>query len=137
MYIVFDTNVYISAFGIPGRKSSFALALAEEGVFDLAVSPEILEEMRLKLGGPEFGFPKLRLDQVEELVLESAALVEPEMRLSILEDEPDNRILECAVEAGASAIVTGDKDLLALKSYEGIGIMTVAELLYTFPEFGA
>ncbi len=137
MYLVFDTNVYISAFGVPGSKSSFALALAEEGVFNLVVSPEILREMRLKLGGPKFGFSDARLDQVEELVLESAALVEPEIRLSVLEDEPDNRILECAVATGASAIVTGDKDLLALKSYEGIGIMTVAELLYTFPEFGA
>jgi predicted nucleic acid-binding protein len=41
------------------------------------------------------------------------------------------------VEAGAVAIVTGDKDLLALKSNEGIGIMTVTQLLYTFPELGA
>ncbi len=60
-------------------------------------------------------------------------MVEPELRLSVLEDEPDNRILECAVAAGAMAIVTGDKDLLALKNYEGIGIMTVSDLLYTFP----
>lgn len=28
----------------------------------------------------------------------------------------------------------GDKELLALKNYEGIGIMTVADLLYTFPK---
>jgi predicted nucleic acid-binding protein len=49
-------------------------------------------------------------------------------------DEPDNRILECAIAAGASAVVTGDSHLLALKSYQGIGIMTVSDLLYTFPE---
>jgi len=133
LYIVFDTNVYISAFGVPGSKASSAYGLAEEGVFDLAVSPQILEEIRLKLGGPKFGFSDARLDQVEELIRELATVVEPGIHLSVLEDEPDNRILECAVEAGASAIVTGDKDLLSLKSYEGIGIMTVAELLYTFP----
>jgi predicted nucleic acid-binding protein len=73
------------------------------------------------------------LGQVEKLIRELATVVEPDIHLSVLEDEPDNRILECAVEAGASAIVTGDKDLIALKSYEGIGVMTVAELLYTFP----
>jgi predicted nucleic acid-binding protein len=41
---------------------------------------------------------------------------------------------QCAVAAKASAIVTGDKHLLALKAYEGIGIMTVADLLRTFPQ---
>jgi len=46
----------------------------------------------------------------------------------------DNRILECAVASGASAIVTGDKELLALGNYEGIGTMTVARLVYTLPE---
>jgi predicted nucleic acid-binding protein len=38
------------------------------------------------------------------------------------------------VASGAVAIVTGDKELLALGNYEGIGVMTVAELLYSFPE---
>jgi predicted nucleic acid-binding protein len=41
----------------------------------------------------------------------------------------------CAVSSAASAVVTGDKHLLALGAYEGISIMTVAELLYTFPQF--
>ncbi len=36
--------------------------------------------------------------------------------------------------AGASAIVTGDRHLLRLRTYEGIGIMSVSELLYAFPE---
>jgi uncharacterized protein len=61
-------------------------------------------------------------------------LVEPDIQLGVLRDEPDNRILECAVVAGASAIVTGDRHLLRLRTYEGIGIMTVSELLYAFPE---
>lgn len=51
----------------------------------------------------------------------------------MLDDGPDNRIIECAVAAEASAIVTGDKHLLALKSYEGIGVMTVSGLLHAFP----
>ena len=63
-----------------------------------------------------------------------ATFFEPEAELSVVDDEPDNRILECAVAARASAIVTGDRHLLALKSYQGIGIMTVSDLLYTFPD---
>jgi predicted nucleic acid-binding protein len=60
--------------------------------------------------------------------------VNPETKLEVLDDEPDNRILECAVAAKASAIVIADKHLLALKAYKGIGIMSVADLLHTFPE---
>jgi putative PIN family toxin of toxin-antitoxin system len=118
--IVFDTNVYISAFAAPGSRSSLALQLAARGVFELVVSPAILGELRRKLSGPKFGFSKQELDDADRDVGQIATIVEPE--LSVLDDEPDNRILECAVASGASAIVTGDKELLALKSYEGIGI---------------
>ncbi len=119
MCLVFDTNVYVSVFVIPGSKSDLAFRLASRGVFELVVSPDIVVETRGKLAGPKFGFTEAQLDRAQR---------------AILEDEPDNRILECAVAAGAAAIVTGDKDLLALKNHESIGIMTVAELLYAFPE---
>jgi predicted nucleic acid-binding protein len=38
-------------------------------------------------------------------------------------------VLACAAAAKADAIVTGDKDLLVLKSFRGIPIMTVREVL--------
>lgn len=47
----------------------------------------------------------------------------------IAHDPPDNRVLECAVSAGSDFIVTGDKDLLRLKRYDGIRIVSVAEFL--------
>lgn len=133
MRLVFDTNVYVSAFFIPGSKSDAAFRLASRDAFDLFISPAILSELMGKLDEPRFGFAEARLDEVERVVLGAATLVHPEESLSVVEDEPDNRVLECAAAAGAAAIVTGDRHLLALKSYEGIGIMTVAELLYTFP----
>ncbi len=133
MRLVFDTNVYVSAFVVPGSKSELALSLAARGLFDLVVSPDILTELREKLVA-KFGYSRMQTERVGLAISEIATIVEPGTKLSILADEPDNRVLECAVEAGAAAIVTGEKELLALKSYEGIGIMTVAELLYTFPE---
>jgi putative PIN family toxin of toxin-antitoxin system len=132
--IVFDTNVYISGFAAPGSKSSLALQLAARGVFELVVSPAILAELRRKLSEPKFGFSKPELDDADRDIGEIATVVEPELELAVLDDDPDNRVLECAVAAGAAAIVTGDKELLSLKNYEGVGIMTVADLLYTFPE---
>ena len=47
----------------------------------------------------------------------------------IKEDPPDNRILECAVEAGSQCIVTWDKDLLRLGSYLDIRIVQPADFL--------
>jgi putative PIN family toxin of toxin-antitoxin system len=58
-----------------------------------------------------------------------ARAVKPDARLAILKDEPDNRILECARHAGAEAIVTGDRHLLSIASFEGIRIMTLADFL--------
>ena len=134
MRIVFDTNVYICAFAAAGSRSSLALQLAARGVFELVVSPAILAELRRKLTEPKFGFSEAELDDADRDIGEIANVVEPEVELSVLDDEPDNRVLECAVAAGAVAIVTGDKELLSLENYEGIGIMTVADLLHTFPE---
>jgi uncharacterized protein len=132
--IVFDTNVYVSAFAIPDSKPGLAFALASRGVFELVVSSEILAELLGKLADPRFGFSRAELGGAERRIRNFAVVVEPELRLSIVTNEPDNRILECAIAAGASAIVTGDRHLLSLKSYGGIGIMTVSDLLYTFPK---
>jgi uncharacterized protein len=132
LLLVFDTNVYVSAFVVPGSKSDLAFRLALRGAFDLAASEAILTELREKLAS-KFGLTESELSRVERTIRSAATIVEPETELDVLDDEPDNRILECAVAVQASAIVTGDRHLLALRAYEGVGLMTVAELLYTFP----
>ena len=44
-------------------------------------------------------------------------------------DEPDNRVLECAVAGRADAIVTGDRAMLKLRRFEGIEILTLRAFL--------
>ena len=59
------------------------------------------------------------------------------MRLDVVAEDPaDNRILECAVAAGSQYIVTGDKDLLRLGSYDSIKILTVSGFLKVGSESG-
>jgi len=59
-----------------------------------------------------------------------ARTVTPAVQLDIIkEDPPDNRILECAVSAGADYIVSGDNDLLRLGRYDSIRILNVADFL--------
>jgi predicted nucleic acid-binding protein len=52
------------------------------------------------------------------------------VRLDVVKQDPDdNRILECAVSAGSQFIVTGDKHLLRLRTYDGMRIITVSDFL--------
>ena len=50
-------------------------------------------------------------------------IVTPEAPLHVIEDEADNRILECAVTGRADLIVSGDRHLSRLKSFHGIEII--------------
>jgi putative PIN family toxin of toxin-antitoxin system len=60
---------------------------------------------------------------------EIAELVHPAKRITVFKDEPDNRILECALSGDADVVVTGDKEMLRLKEYEGVKIITLKEYL--------
>ena len=63
------------------------------------------------------------------ILLELGELVKPEQTVRVLRDEPDNRILECAVFGKADLIVTGDKEMLRLKEYMGVKIASLRDYL--------
>ncbi len=131
MKVVFDTNVYISAFISPGSKAEDVYLLAVDGQIELYTSVAILTETAKKLRR-KFLWDDVRITAALKQISKVATVLKPVDRLNILSDAPDNRILECAKEAGADIIVTGDKHLLDLKQYEGIGITRIAGFLYTF-----
>ena len=59
-----------------------------------------------------------------------AILIKPEESVNVIrEDEPDNRILECALAAKADVIVTGDQHLLKLKRFRRILVASPREFL--------
>ncbi|HEX5139518.1 MAG TPA: putative toxin-antitoxin system toxin component, PIN family, partial [Dehalococcoidia bacterium] len=55
--------------------------------------------------------------------------VKPRRKLAVLADEPDNRVLECAVAGGAEIVVTGDKDFLALGVFRKVRVASLREYL--------
>jgi len=61
--------------------------------------------------------------------LEAVELVEPAELPRIVRDPDDDHVLACALAARADLIVTRDKDLLVLKSYQDIPILAAAEAL--------
>jgi len=65
--------------------------------------------------------------------LENTLIINPDFKLNIITDDlDDNIILECAAEAGAEVVISGDDHILSLSAYEGIPILTPAEYLQRF-----
>ena len=126
--VVADRNVYGSAI-VFGGKTMMVLDVAEEGEVELFTSEPILRETFRIL---RYKFHRTA-DQLEADRLHVATIarsVTPTETLKVVSLDPDDdRVLECAVAAGATNIVTGDKHLLALGIFRGIRIQRPAEFL--------
>ena len=128
MRVVFDTNVLVSALVFPGGQGDAALQRIVRETDQLLLSRPILDEL-LDVLGRKFARDAEELAHVAVFLSELAVVVAPRRRLRVVKDEPDNRILECAVAGRAEVIVTGDKALLALKRYESIRVLTLRAFL--------
>src|SRR5258706_7040997 len=128
MRAVFDTNIYISALAIPGGVAERAMRLAIDGRFELALSHPILEEV-LEVLSRKFARDAEELARTAIFLSSLADYVVPTERVRVLADIPDNRILECALAAGADVIVTGDQEILALGTWQGIEIVSLPQFL--------
>jgi putative PIN family toxin of toxin-antitoxin system len=96
----------------------------------LTSSPELLDELERVLRYPKLLFTESEIQSFVRDVTGIAGLVHPKRRIDIvLQDPDDNRVLECAVEAEAEWIVSGDPHLLELREHEGIQILSAAAAL--------
>ena len=132
MKAVFDTNAFVSALLISGSKGEQAFLLAQRRQVDLYSSVAILTETAQVLR-TKFDQPEKDITIALKLIARAAAIVQPSRKVNAVRDPPDNRILECALEAQADMVVTGDQHLLELKQFEGIQILRLADFLRLFP----
>ena len=132
MKVVFDTNVFVSAFIVPGSKGEEALLLAHRRKVDLYTSVSILTETT-RILRTKFDQPERDVLAALKQISRAATIVRPARTVRVLEDVPDNRILECALSAQADLVVTGDHHLLALKEFEGIPLVRLADFLRMTP----
>ncbi len=124
--IVFDTNVIISALlfdGVPEVAILNTLAGGHTGI----TSPFIIEETS-RILHTKFNIAPTKLSLLQQL-LASMEVYYFQPFLDVLGDNPDNRILETAIQGKADSIITGDKLLLELEHYESIAIVTPATFL--------
>jgi putative PIN family toxin of toxin-antitoxin system len=130
MKVVFDSNILIAALLFPGGRADAAVTRVLEGRDELIISRAIIREV-VSVMASKFSRDREELSRVAVVLQEMGTLVEPPHRLSVFRDEPDNRILECAVKGKAGVIVTGDKAMLAIGGTKGIRVITLADYLDT------
>lgn len=134
MIVVLDTNIIISALLSPGGNAAAMIQRWQAEAFDVSASAVMVEEIGRALAY-EHVRRNIRFSDDELLVflddLQSMILfVDPQETLDVIkEDQADNRILECALAAKASFIVTGDHHLLQIKEYHGIIMLPPAGFL--------
>jgi uncharacterized protein len=131
-----DTNILVSGLVFRRGKPHQLLRMALDGVVSMIVSQAIIDETTGVLAR-KFGASIDDIAEAKAIIADAARTITPTVQLDVVkEDPPDNRILECAVTAGADYIITGDKDLLRLRRYDSINIITVSEFLELLQKTG-
>jgi putative PIN family toxin of toxin-antitoxin system len=126
--VVFDTNIFISALVIPNSKAEQAIIKIIEGSDTLLLSKEIMGKI-LSVLSIKFHRDREAISHVAFYLSDLARMIKPTRKIRLFKDDPDNRILECAVSGRADVIVTGDKEILKLGEYEGIKIKSLKDYL--------
>ena len=128
MRIVVDTNVVISGTFFKDNPRRVVEAIIKSEV-DAYATPEIIDEYQSIVN---------RIIYRDEGSFDSSGfirfiadlnLIEASTKISACRDPEDNKFISCAIDANALYIVSGDKDLLDLKEYEGITMITAADFV--------
>ena len=128
----------MSALVFPGGHADIALRRIIEERDQLLLSRPILDEL-LGILARKFSRDAEELAHVAVFLSDLSIPVKPRRKISVLADEPDNRILECAVTGGADVpaegyrsstiVVTGDKAILALKTFRKVKLLSLRSYL--------
>jgi putative PIN family toxin of toxin-antitoxin system len=105
---VLDTNIIVSALLTPEGPTALILTLATSKKFRCCISESLLQEYRDVLGRPEFHLDQQRIARLMRSLERSAVVVVPRKILQIASDPDDDKVMECALEARADFVVTGN-----------------------------
>jgi putative PIN family toxin of toxin-antitoxin system len=130
---VLDTNILVSLLFKKALAKEISKVIEKESV-EFYSSEEILKELARVLTYPKIDevLEKAGVDKrtALESLTERLKLVNPKVKVNAIKrDLSDNKVLECALEAEAKYVISGDKHLLKLKKFRKIEIVTMREFL--------
>lgn len=133
MRITADTNLIVSA-ALWGGNPRRVIDGARDGFFELYTSQPLISELIAILARDKFEKQFSRVgftaeDLVEELLGFAIIVDAVHLPFPVSRDRDDDEVIACALSAACDFIVTGDIDLLILKEYQDIRIVTAADFL--------
>ena len=129
MKLVLDTNIYISAF-YWGGNSQKVINRIIEGIDELFITDQIINEISDVMARPKFKTEKEIIVGYINTIKNSSKKINIEGKITdICRDKNDDDKIECAVTSEADFLLTGDNDLLVIKNYNNIRILTQKEYL--------
>ncbi len=127
--VVLDTNVVVS--GLLHQKGAPAAILdaATSKQFRCYISESLLDEYHEVLTRDYLGLDQLRAARFIRDFREVAIFVVPRKRVAVARDPDDDRVMECALEARADFIITGNiRDFPA--QFHGVRVVTPRDFLF-------
>lgn len=126
MRILIDTNIIISGLFFHGLPNMLLSELDFEK-FNICVNDEIILEYREQIY-KKIVNPKYKLNrELNEKFFDNLQSFEMKSNLKVSRDPKDDKFINCAIDAKAIYIVSGDNDLLTIKNFAGIEIVTARE----------
>lgn len=128
--VVVDTNLLVSALFVGSAKAKEILRILlsrADPVFSAATFAELEEKSRMAKFD-RFTSPGERAAAVDDLRA-AGVFIEAAVEVRLCRDPDDDMFLSLAKAAGARMLVSGDNDLLSLRRFEDIPILTPREAL--------
>jgi uncharacterized protein len=131
---VFDATVLVSAFLTPKGVSAQLLSQAVAGAFDFYLSDAIIDETRDVLlhrahVRKRFVYTEQDVEEYCFLLRAFTRAVENVPSLQVSRDPADDYVIATAVAAGVQYVVTRDKDLTTLKTYQSVQMIRPEEFI--------
>lgn len=129
--VVIDTNVVISAVVLKHGNPARIIESLARGNFENYVSPAIIDEIRSILERPNirrYASYEYRKFFFENFLAYSILVLPQFEEKAVIEDESDDKFINCALTANAN-IVSGDRHLLDIRKYKSVSILSPKEFL--------
>lgn len=130
--VVLDTNLLVSYLLTKGKTMTRIIDYWENGDIVAIVSPPIIEELVEVVQRPRLK-QHMAVDPqvVIDLILSDAIQTRGDLSFPGASRDPkDDKFLACAVEGEAAYLVSSDEDLLSLKHFQSVSIVSPADFVH-------
>ena len=126
MRIVIDTNIVAFAIFFGGRPREL-LELLLQHELSAFITQEIIEEYQGTIEYLQNEYPSKRITVPLTQIIAACNMIETTSEVKVCRDPDDDKFFACALDSRSLYIVSGDKDLLAVKQYKDVQVVTVAQ----------